>query len=1031
MPDIHSKFHSVNGKRLVLVVDDEFINREIVKVNLEDKYEVITAGNGMEALELMRTYKETLSLVLLDLMMPVMSGQELLRHIHGDEELERIPVIVLTSDQASEVECLKLGAMDFIPKPIPDPPHVMLARIERIIQLGEDTNTIRQTERDPLTGLYNREYFFHYAEQYDHFHQNTEMDAIVLDINHFHMINERYGKAYGDVVLRRVGERVREMVRGAGGIVCRRTGDTFLVYCPHRAGYKDILENASVGLDSDGLTNNRVRVRMGVYPCVDKSIDMERRFGRAKSASDTVRGSFTKSIAFYSDELHQKELYRERLVEDFQKAIAEEQFIVYYQPKFDVRPEHPVLASAEALVRWKHPELGMISPGVFIPLFEENGLIRELDSYVWNKAAAQVRDWKERLGLSVPVSVNVSRIDMYDPGLVDKFRRILETCGLSTEEYRLEITESAYTEDSTQIIATVNQLRGLGFRIEMDDFGTGYSSLNMLSSLPIDALKLDMRFIAEAFRNGRDTRMIEVIIDIADYLSVPVIAEGVETEEQLQTLKALGCDYVQGYYFSKPLPAEDYETFLLAKREEEKANGERHPAEDVFRDFEGELPSVQAVLTALTSSCDELYYVDMKSGWYARLTVKSGDEQPCFACGGADFFADVNRMAETAVCQEDRGRVSQALCRENLLRQLAGERRFLMSYRLQRQDGAEPAYDFLQAVSAPAHDRRHAVIGISHVGSGAELADASSRESTALARIAQALSRDYAIVYDVDTYTDEFREYRAQGRDGSLTLVRTGVDFFEDFKHTIVDTVLQEDRSGALKAFAREHLLDSVRDGQTFSLSCRMLMDGNRCHANVKALYLPEDERHIVIGVSNIDAQIQRERELSIARDHANRDALTGVKSKHFYAETEAEVNRRIARGSAKPFSIVVCDVNDLRRINDTLGHTEGDEQIRRAAMVICNVFDHSPVFRYGGDEFVALLRDRDYEVRAELLEKLRDFNRQSLENGGVVVACGMSDFSSEQDSSVMDVFARADAAMYDDKLTLKRQAEAKRKETV
>ncbi|HAE80084.1 MAG TPA: diguanylate cyclase, partial [Lachnoclostridium sp.] len=170
--------------------------------------------------------------------------------------------------------------------------------------------------------------------------------------------------------------------------------------------------------------------------------------------------------------------------------------------------------------------------------------------YVWREAAAQIRDWKERLGFSVPVSVNVSRIDMYDPHLIETFTGILGEFHLTPQEFLLEITESAYTQDSKQMIDTVNQLRDLGFRIEMDDFGTGYSSLNMISSLPIDALKLDMQFIRAAFGERRDTRLLEVIIDIADYLGVPVIAEGVETEEQLTVLRNMGCDLVQGYYFS-------------------------------------------------------------------------------------------------------------------------------------------------------------------------------------------------------------------------------------------------------------------------------------------------------------------------------------------------------------------------------------------------------------------------------------------------------------------------------------------------
>ena len=563
----HEKFHSANGKRLVLVVDDEPINREMLGMVLSADYELLYAEDGEQALALIRENRDTLSLVLLDLMMPGLSGREVLRRIKADPDIARIPVIVLTADQDAEIESLGLGATDFIPKPYPRA-GVILARVRRTIELSEDRQIIQSTERDPLTGLYNREYFYRYAEQFDQHHKDMPMDAMVVDVNHFHMINERFGTAYGDRVLRRIGEHVREVVRDTGGIVCRREADTFMIYCPHGKDYKAILENGAIALAEDDAVSSRIRLRMGVYANVDKSMDIERRFDRAKMAADTVRNSFTKNIGLYDSTLHEQELYAEQLIEDFHTAIEEKQFKLYYQPKFDVRPEIPVLASAEALVRWQHPRLGLISPGVFIPLFEDNGLIQTLDNYVWRTAAAQIRDWKERLGFAVPVSVNVSRIDMYDPHLVDTLQGLARGNGLEPHELLLEITESAYTQDSDQIIGTVNQLRELGFCIEMDDFGTGYSSLNMISTLPIDVLKLDMQFIRNAFNQRRDTRMLEVIIDIADYLGVPVIAEGVETEEQLAALRAMGCDMVQGYYFSRPVPAADFECFIDKRKKQ-------------------------------------------------------------------------------------------------------------------------------------------------------------------------------------------------------------------------------------------------------------------------------------------------------------------------------------------------------------------------------------------------------------------------------------------------------------------------------
>ena len=577
MPETHLKFHSVNGKRRILIVEDELINQELLRIMLSETYEILFAATGTEALKIIESEHQTLSLILLDLNLPDMKGMDILRQLKADPAAAKVPVIVMTSERESEVESIEEGAVDFIPKPYPQA-EVVRVRIRRTIELSEDRDIIGQTERDQLTGLYNREFFYRYAEQYDRYHKDLPTDAIVLDINHFHMINERYGKAYGDEVLRKIGEKVRDVVKDAGGIVCRRSADTFLVYCPHRSDYPEILDRVSVLLSGSDKKENRVWLRMGVYADVDKSIDIERRFDRAKQAADTVKNSFAKAIGIYDDSLLEQERQAEELLEDFAAAIREKQFLVYYQPKYDITRSEPVLSSAEALVRWKHPKRGMVSPGAFIPVFEKNGLIQELDNYVWNEAAAQIRDWKERFGVSVPVSVNISRIDMYDPYFIEKLDDIVARNGLEHRELLLEITESAYTEDSAQIVSTVKQLREKGFRIEMDDFGTGYSSLNMISDLPIDALKLDMQFIRNAFRERKDTRLLEVIFHLAESLEVPTIAEGVETAEQMLTLKSMGCDIVQGYYFSRPLPADEFEPLVAEKEEqEEEVNAGRLP----------------------------------------------------------------------------------------------------------------------------------------------------------------------------------------------------------------------------------------------------------------------------------------------------------------------------------------------------------------------------------------------------------------------------------------------------------------------
>ena len=236
---------------------------------------------------------------------------------------------------------------------------------------------------------------------------------------------------------------------------------------------------------------------------------------------------------------------------------------MHYQPKYNIEGDKPVLSSAEALIRWMHPEFGRINPCVFIPLFEENGLIQKLDRYVWNEAARQIALWKRELGVSLPVSVNMSGVDMFDPRLEMDLLEIINRHGISSKELMLEITESACSDRETRIVEVIERLRAKGFIIEMDDFGSGSSSLNTLSSMPIDILKLDMGFVRKICDSDKDRHIVEIVLKIADFLSVPVIAEGVEREEQYRILKDMGCNVIQGYYFSRPLSSNEMREKLV------------------------------------------------------------------------------------------------------------------------------------------------------------------------------------------------------------------------------------------------------------------------------------------------------------------------------------------------------------------------------------------------------------------------------------------------------------------------------------
>ena len=475
-----------NIRKEILIVEDIELNREILGEIMAPDYNIHYAANGQEALEILRERGRHLSCVLLDLIMPVMDGYQLLEIMHGDDKLKDLPVIVLTSEKSAEVETLRLGAVDFIPKPY-DSPEVIRTRVWKNIELSEKRMIVQSTERDPLTGLYAKDYFFEYAEQVRQYDLSRSIDAVVIDIDHFRLLNELQSREFGDTVLKTIAESLKVSLQPGIGIACRASGDTFFVYRRHSDNYEEL--HRKLEEDLSRLTEvARIRFRVGVDQNVDQSLSVPHQFDMAKYACDSRSNDFNRIVSYYDTELHEKELFEEKLIHGIDEAIRDKQLIVYFQPKFDITGEEPVLSSAEALIRWNHPQLGMVSPGIFIPLFERNGMIHRVDSYVWEETARLVGQWKEKWGITIPVSVNISRIDVYDENLRQRMSDLVERYGIDPKDFLLEITESAYSEDVDQLMAALQGLREDGFQIELDDFGSGYSCLSMLSTMPIDVM---------------------------------------------------------------------------------------------------------------------------------------------------------------------------------------------------------------------------------------------------------------------------------------------------------------------------------------------------------------------------------------------------------------------------------------------------------------------------------------------------------------------------------------------------------------
>ena len=546
-------------QKKILIVEDNELNRAILSEILSGDYQVLEAGNGQEALDILRSAKDTIALILLDMMMPVMDGYTFLDRIKDDAALSSIPVIVMTQSdsEADEVAALAHGATDFVPKPYR--PQVILHRVASLIKLRETAAVVNQLKYDRLTGLYSKEFF--YQKVRERLQEDPEQDYCIVcsNIENFKLVNDVFGVQAGDSLLKEVAGIAQKMV-GSSGFCSRLNADRFLCLQSWKQEQQDRLNFGQIGDMELSSLLKKVVMRWGIYEITDRSIPVEQMCDRAMLAANSIKGQYNQFFAVYDDSLRNRLLREQAITEAMVTALAEEQFVVYIQPKYALETNR--LAGGEALVRWIHPQWGFMSPGEFIPLFEKNGFIPRLDQYVWEKVCAQLRAWQQKGLPIVPVSVNVSRADVYQAHLADVLHKLVQKYGIDPKYLHLEITESAYSEHPEQIISAVEELRALGFVLEMDDFGSGYSSLNMLSQMKLDVLKLDMKFIQSEVAKSAEQSILNDIINMAHRLKLSVVAEGVETQEQSDRLRAVGCDYVQGYFFAKPMPAAEFEKLL-------------------------------------------------------------------------------------------------------------------------------------------------------------------------------------------------------------------------------------------------------------------------------------------------------------------------------------------------------------------------------------------------------------------------------------------------------------------------------------
>ena len=388
------------------------------------------------------------------------------------------------------------------------------------------------------------------------FSSSKNIAFIQFDIRKFKLINDLYGEKFGDEILNFIIKRLGEYCHEEQFFINLRS-DVFMIVTEY--GNEEELTELVKHLDEriTNFKNVKLQLSYGIYTVEDKTMELRQMEDRSAMARKAAKNNILTNVVFYKEQFKVSLYNRKFIEENMQSAIAERQFMMYLQPKYSIAKNE--IIGAEALVRWRHPERGMIYPNQFIPIIEENGFIKEVDYYIWGEACRFIRRCEEAGIRSCPVSVNVSRVHLQDNECIRMLSEMIDDNHISKELLELEITESA---DDQQISMKALLLKEAGFTLLMDDFGSGYSSLNILLETPFDVIKLDKKFMENMMVSNKGKLILEQVVLMADKLELGLLAEGVETKEQIDLLENIGCDQVQGYYYAKPMPEEEFFTLL-------------------------------------------------------------------------------------------------------------------------------------------------------------------------------------------------------------------------------------------------------------------------------------------------------------------------------------------------------------------------------------------------------------------------------------------------------------------------------------
>ncbi|MBQ7677716.1 MAG: EAL domain-containing protein [Lachnospiraceae bacterium] len=558
-------------RRKVLLVDDTRVNRMMLSDMLSKDYDILEAGDGEAAIMQLEDHHDEIAIVLLDIVMPKKDGFEVLNEMNLRDWISKIPVIMITAEFSDEfiTKASRLGAIDYITKPFNF--TIVQFRVASTIELYAKQRKLlrrltemsdRENGINSLTGLPMKEAFFDRARQFLHLHEEPCV-LMAVDIEHFKLLNDTYGRVKGDAVLKEIAEQLRVFVNKEDVLAGYLGGDDFAVMLPNDKELIDSIVRRLVNRVKNMRIGTGILPAVGVYVIGSDETDMiENMYDRACIAAGHCLGDYRERMCEYDRTMMDEMVEENDRLGRALEGLRNGEFTFYLQPQCDIKTGK--IVGAEALARWVH-DGKLIPPYQFVPVMEKNDVISDLDFHIWEGVCKWLRKWIDEGHTPVPISINVSRLDIYTFDLPAIIKELITTYDLDPKLLKVEITESSYIEELKAVNNAVDTLQDLGFRIFMDDFGSGYSSLNMLTNVNIDVLKIDMMFLDFEEGNRKGLDILESVVNMAKLLHLPVVVEGVETEQQLEFLKKLNCDYAQGYYFYKPMPIEEFEALISKK----------------------------------------------------------------------------------------------------------------------------------------------------------------------------------------------------------------------------------------------------------------------------------------------------------------------------------------------------------------------------------------------------------------------------------------------------------------------------------